>query len=210
MAELLTENPSAGVTAPPPDALSQALYGDAAQPLNPANLAQQGTTGKALMAAMPDLVKGAGFATKGGNQPLTDATQITLRAQQAATDLRAATYQGFNSKSSVVKSMNDGFLNQFGALRTALTAPSIGEQIGQVLGQLNPDLTRSLHGWQLGYWLGIGPHALQPLGALTSLGPACREMCSKPRCSAKVLRTVPQTELSGIVVTWITPMSSGT
>ena len=104
MAELLTENPSAGVTAPPPDALSQVLYGDAGQPLNPANLAQHSTTGKALMAAMPDLVKGAGFATKGGNQPLTDATQITLRAQQAATDLRAATYQGFNSKSSVVKS----------------------------------------------------------------------------------------------------------
>ena len=42
--------------------------------------------------------------------------------------------------------MNDGFLNQFGALRTALTAPSIGEQLGQVLGQLNPDLTRCVHG----------------------------------------------------------------
>ena len=148
MAALL--DPSAGVTAPPPDALSAALYGDAAQPINQANLAQQGTTGKALMSAMPDLVKGAGFATKGGNQPLTDATQITLRAQQAATDLRAATYQGFNNKSSVVKSMNDGFLNQFGALRTALTAPSIGEQIGQVLGQLNPDLTRSFTAGNLG------------------------------------------------------------
>ena len=151
MAALLdAENPSAGATAPPPDALSAALYGDAAQPISPANLAQQGTTGKALMAAMPDLVKGAGFATKGGNQPLTDPTQITLRAQQAATDLRAATYQGFNSKSSVVKSMNDGFLNQFGALRTALTAPSIGEQFAQVLGQLNPDLTRSFTAGNLG------------------------------------------------------------
>lgn len=151
MAALLdTENPAAGVTPPPPDALSAVLYGDAAQPLSPANLAQQSTTGKALMSAMPDLVKGAGFATKGGNMPLTDPTQITLRAQQAAVDLRAATWQGFNSKSQVVKSFNDGFLNQFGALRTALSAPSIGEQLGQVLGQLNPDLTRSFTAGNLG------------------------------------------------------------
>ena len=151
MAALLdAENPTAGVTAPPPDALSAVLYGDAAQPLNPANLAQQGTTGKALMSAMPELVKGAGFARKGGNQPLTDATDITLRAQQAAVGLRAATWAGFQQKSSVVKSMNDGFLNQFGALRTALTAPSIGEQFAQVLGQLNPDLTRSFTAGNLG------------------------------------------------------------
>jgi hypothetical protein len=150
MAELLTENPSAGATAPPPDALSAALYGDAAQPLNPVNLAQQGTTGKALMSAMPDLVKGAGFASRGGNQPLSNPTEITLRAQQAATDLRAATWQGFSAKSSVVKSFNDGFLNQFGALRTALTAPSVAEQFAQVLGQLNPDLTRSFTAGNLG------------------------------------------------------------
>ena len=66
MAALLeAENPSAGVTAPPPDALSAALYGDAAQPLSAASLAQQGTTGKALMASMPDLVKGAGFGAPG-------------------------------------------------------------------------------------------------------------------------------------------------
>ena len=156
MAELLTENPTAGVTAPPPDALSQALYGDAAQPINQANLAQQGTTGKALMAAMPDLVKGAGFATKGGNQPLTDATPdhppgTAGRNRPARRDVpRAST-----AKSSVVKSMNDGFLNQFGVLRTASTAPSIGAglEIGQVLGQLNPDLTRSFTAGNLGDWV---------------------------------------------------------
>jgi hypothetical protein len=151
MAALLdAENPAAGVTAPPPDALSAALYGDAAQPPNAAMLAQSGTTGKALMSAMPDLVKGAGFAPKGGNMPLTSATEITLRAQQATTDLRAATWQGFTRKSEVVKSMNDGFLNQFGALRTALTAPSMAEQVAQVLGQLNPDLTRSFTAGNLG------------------------------------------------------------
>lgn len=151
MAALLeAENPGAGATAPPPDALSAALYGDAAQPLSPALLAQQGTTGKALMSAMPELVKGAGFAVKGGNQPLSSTADITLRAHQATVDLRAATWQGFNAKSHVVKSFNDGFLNQFGALRTALTAPSIGEQLSQVLGQLNPDLTRSFTAGNLG------------------------------------------------------------
>ncbi len=151
MASLLeAENPVQGTTAPPPDALSAALYGDAAQPPSHASLAQQGTTGKALMSAMPDLVKGAGFATKGGNAPLSNPTDITLRAQQATIDLRAATWQGFTQKSSVVKSMNDGFLGQFGALRTALTAPSIVEQVAQLLGQANPDITRSFTAGNLG------------------------------------------------------------
>ena len=139
MAELLTENPSAGVTPPPPDALSQALYGDAAQPINQAKSSpSRAPPARPSWPPCPTSRKGAGFATKGGNQPLTDATQITLRAQQAATDLRAATYQGFNSKSSVVKSMNDGFLNQFGALRTALTAPSIEVVLAQVLKVAQP------------------------------------------------------------------------
>lgn len=91
------------------------------------------TTGDAIKAQLPNLVKGAGLATIGSNTPLTDQADITVRAHQAALDLRTATMQGYSNRSSVVKSMNQGFLNQFGNLKTALTAPSIGEQVSQLL-----------------------------------------------------------------------------
>jgi hypothetical protein len=81
---------------------------------------------------MPDLVKGAGLAPKGGNQVLTDAGDILTRSSQAALSLRMETAQGHRAKSEVVKSFKPDFLNQFGALQTALTQPSIGEQLGQV------------------------------------------------------------------------------
>lgn len=132
------------------DALTTALYGRAAQPINQAELATYSTTGDALKSMMPDLVKGAGFAHKGGNQPLSDQTEITLRASQAATDLRLSVREGLTSKSSVVKSFNPGFMSQFGALQTALNAPSMGEQLAQILGQANPDLVRSFTAGNLG------------------------------------------------------------
>ena len=132
------------------DPLTTALYGDAAQPLAQHELARSSTTGDAIRSAMPELVKGAGLAHRGGNTVLTDPGKISVLAAQAAVDLRSATRQGFANKSSVVKSFNPGFLSQFGALQTALTAPSIAEQIGQVLGQLNPDLTRSFTAGNLG------------------------------------------------------------
>jgi hypothetical protein len=94
------------------------------------------TTGDAIKSAMPELVKGAGFAPKGGNTPLNDPRDIALRAHQATLDLRNEVRRGYSSRADVVKSFNGGFLNQFGALRTALSTPSIGEQIAQVFSQL--------------------------------------------------------------------------
>ena len=148
MADLLEDARPA--TTAEPDAMASALYGRAAQPVSQSEIASYGTTKDALKSVMPDLVKGAGFARKGGNQPLTDPTEITLRAAQATTDLRLAIDQGFRRKTDVVKSLNPGFMSQFGALSTALTAPSIGEQVAQVLGQANPDLTRSFTAGNLG------------------------------------------------------------
>jgi len=149
MADLLEDIRPDG-TPQAPDALSNALYGRAAQPVDQADIARYNTTGDALRSVMPDLVKGAGFAAKGGNQPLSDPADITLRASMATTELRSAVYQGFHGKSSVVKSFNPGFMSQFGALQTALSAPSVGEQVAQVLGQVNPDLTRSFTAGNLG------------------------------------------------------------
>lgn len=97
---------------------------------------QHNTTGDAIKAAMPHLVKGAGLARIGSNTPMTDESAILVKAHQAALDLRVATNKGFTAKSQVVKGLNPGFLSQFGHLKTALSAPSLGEQLSQVFNQM--------------------------------------------------------------------------
>ena len=136
--QLLTAAPlrDGAMPAPPADGLTQALYGDAAQPFSHASLASHNSTGDAIKSAMPELVKGAGFACKGGNTPLTDRRDIALRAHQATLDLRNEVRRGYTSRTDVVKSFNSGFLSQFGALRTALMTPSIGEQIAQIFANM--------------------------------------------------------------------------
>ena len=125
------------------------------------------STGEMIKGRMPELVKGAGFAPRGGNMPLSDQTDILRRASQASLDLRMETRRGYANRSSVVKSMNSGFLNNFGVLRTALETPSIGEQIGSFFGQVaSPDLVRSFTAGNLG----IGSHL-----RLDALQPACPE-----------------------------------
>ena len=136
----------------PRDGLADALYGNAGQPFSHAAAASANTTGDAIKSAMPELVKGAGFARKGGNAPLHDHRDIALRAHQATLDLRGAVAAGYSNKADVVKSGFRGdFLNQFGALRTALMTPSIGEQLAQIVTAVgNPDLTRSFTAGNLG------------------------------------------------------------
>ena len=107
-------------------------------------------TGDMLKAKMPELVKGAGFVG-GGNQPLSDPLLITTKAAQAAIELRAETNRGYENRNSVVKSLNGDFLNQFGNLKTALSAPSINDQLQQIVAAVgNPDLTRSFTAGNLG------------------------------------------------------------
>jgi hypothetical protein len=146
--------------APPADALTEKLYGTAAQPFSHAAAAGHSSTGDAIKSAMPDLVKGAGFACKGGNAPLHDSRDIALRAHQATLDLRNEVHRGYSSKADVVKSGFRGdFLNQFGALRTALMTPSIGEQLSQILGMM-PGGADALKSFTAGN-LGIGSVDLQ-------------------------------------------------
>ena len=90
-------------------------------------------TGEMLRARMPQMVKGAGYVGN-GNTPLSDEVQIMTKAHQAALDLRTETYRGYQDKPGVVKGLNGDFLNQFGYLKTALSAPSLGEQLGQIFG----------------------------------------------------------------------------
>lgn len=97
-----------------------------------AQAAKSGNTGDVIKARMPYMVKGAGYAFEGGNTPLTDPVQVMAKAHQATLDLRTETYRGYQDKAGVVKSLNSGFMNQFGYLKTALNMPSIGEQLGQI------------------------------------------------------------------------------
>ena len=127
---------SGNTPAPPADSLTRSMYGGSAQVLTGDGATRYSSTGDAIKSAMPDLVKGAGFSTKGGNAPLTDSGEIALRAHQATLDFRDAVRKGYGARSEVVKSMNPGFLNQFGALRTALMTPSLGEQLAQVFSSL--------------------------------------------------------------------------
>lgn len=110
---------------------------------------QYSRTGEIIQTRMSHLVKGAGFI--GGNRPLEDQAQITTRAQQATMDLRVATAMGYRSKDQVVKGLSSKFLDDFGYLKTALTAPSIGQQLQQMLSQLGgADAAKSFTAGNLG------------------------------------------------------------
>jgi hypothetical protein len=106
-------------------------------------------TGDMLKARMTSMVKGAGFVGN-GNTPLTNETQIMTKAHQATLDLRTETYRGYADKASVVKGLNPSFLDQHGYLKTALSMPSVTEQVQQALGAVSPDLVRSFTAGNLG------------------------------------------------------------
>lgn len=145
MADILTESAPAGASAP---ADPSAVARDTA-----AIASRYNSTGDIIKARMPELVKGAGYAL-GSNAPLSDGMEIITKAHQATLDLRTETYKGYTDKPSVVKGMNPDFLAQRGYLKTALTAPSIGEQLSQLVGLL-PGGSDALKSFTAGN-LGIG------------------------------------------------------
>ncbi len=106
-------------------------------------------TGDMLKARMTSMVKGAGYVGN-GNTPLSNETQIMTKAHQATLDLRTETYRGYADRASVVKGLNPSFLDQHGYLKTALSTPTINEQIAQALGAVSPDLVRSFTAGNLG------------------------------------------------------------
>ncbi len=150
VAELVLDDPRAGVTAAPNlDPLTKARYGDAALPANAAAEAgRYSTTGDMIKSRMSNLVKGAGFVGEGGNTPLTDQGDILTRSARATLDLRSEVYRGIHHKSDVVKSLNPGFLSQFGALATALQQPSMLEMFAQLPG--GGDVLKSFTAGNLG------------------------------------------------------------
>ena len=93
-------------------------------------------TGAMIAGRMPELVKGAGFVGPGGNQPLTNWSEINTKAAQAAIDIRTETWRGFNNKAATVRSLNQGWLNDFGALKTAMLQMSPKDYIDAVMANL--------------------------------------------------------------------------
>jgi hypothetical protein len=92
-------------------------------------------TGDMIKNRMPNMIKGAGYVGN-GNAPITDEMAVLTKAHQATLDLRTETYRGYQDKPGVVKGLNQGFLNQFGYLRTALSQPSLSEQLTQLFGNI--------------------------------------------------------------------------
>jgi hypothetical protein len=111
-----------------------------------ADVGKYSATQEMIKARLPQLVKGAGYVGE-GNEPLRDPVQIMTRSSQVALDLREETMRGLTSKASVVKSLNQGFLNQFGYLRTALQQPSLMDILGAVA---SPEVIRSFTAGNLG------------------------------------------------------------
>ena len=120
---------AAGMGVANSDPVTTMIYGDAA---TPNRYAGGSSIADAIKSRMPDLVKGAGMRGKGGNMPLTNHTDIMTRAAQATVDVRTETYKGFRAKRQVIGELNQGWLDHFGALKTALCQMSPKDYIDEL------------------------------------------------------------------------------
>jgi len=141
----------ATTTAPPATDIASAAGGVFEQA--PAETAGARGPGDVIKARMPNMVKGAGYIGPGGNTPVTDQAEIATRTHSATMALRTETWRGYNAKHDVVnKGFDQGFLNQFGRLKAALTMPSVQEQVAQLVGGLpgGADAVKSFTAGNLG------------------------------------------------------------
>jgi hypothetical protein len=81
------------------------------------------SAGDMLTNRLPELVKGAGFARPGGNQPLTDEKEILDRAFLANKAIKASVTKSHTDPQSVVAGINPAFSSQFGAFTAAMGMP---------------------------------------------------------------------------------------
>ena len=93
---------------------------------------------------MPALVKGAGFAKVGGNQPLTDDSEIFKRLYEAERALRTSVKNSIASPDSVRKSINPAFSSQFGLFMTEGNNPGYGQLVGELQSVLSAELGKNI------------------------------------------------------------------
>ena len=104
--------------------------------LNPSEVAQAaaedalalGDAGRALSSRLPNMVKGAGFASIGGNAPIEDPDKVMTMAQRAESALRQSVKQSIANPQAVLnKAINPSFSQQF-PLFMAQTPQGMGFQ----------------------------------------------------------------------------------
>ena len=94
---------------------------------------------------MPALVKGAGFAKIGGNQPLTDDAEIFKRSMDAERSLRGAVKTAIQNPDSVRKSINPAFSSQFGLfLSEGQGAGGVGGLVNELNSVLSTELGKNI------------------------------------------------------------------
>lgn len=96
---------------------------------------------------MEVLVKGAGYAREGGNQPLTDDDEIFKRSMRATAAYRAAIHKSITEPGKVAKQLSPEFGKQFSAFAAA--APQnqglaqLASQMTSALNELGKDVGKS-------------------------------------------------------------------
>lgn len=97
-----------------------------------------------LSGRMPQLVKGAGFAKIGGNEPLQDDGEIFKRSFEAERSLRASVKKSFSDPDAVRKSINPQFTSQFGLFLTAGANPGYGALVNELNSVLSAELGKNI------------------------------------------------------------------
>jgi hypothetical protein len=133
VADVLTD--IAGMPAPAPSVGTVAAEAET-QAAQYYPLGRSEGTAKMMAGRMPDLVKGAGFVGPGANKPLDNYSEISQRGAEAMISLRTETWSGFNNKAATVNSLNQNWLNGYGAFKTALNQMSPVDYINAIVKNL--------------------------------------------------------------------------
>jgi hypothetical protein len=93
---------------------------------------------------MPNLVKGAGFAKIGGNEPLRDDGEIFKRSYEAERSLRKSVKDSLTNPDMVRKSINPAFTAQFGLFLTEGANPGYGALVAELNNLLSSELGKNI------------------------------------------------------------------
>ena len=93
---------------------------------------------------MPALVKGAGFAKIGGNQPLTDDGEIFRRSMDAEQALRKSVKNSLTNPAGVKKSMNPAFTSQFGLFLEGGAPSAVSTLASEISSVLSAELGKNV------------------------------------------------------------------
>lgn len=99
-----------------------------------------------LLARMPDMVKGAGFARKAGRlEPLPDGEEVDDRSLRVAKSIMQATKRGFSDPAGVAKGFSPGFMSGLsGFLQSNPQQMAMNSLVGQLRNVLSAELQKDI------------------------------------------------------------------